>query len=102
MRHPPPINLEREGMDKLSKEACISIIKAIFKYDPLTDLRNYPGPKLIISGATEDETNSLHIFFPGIPYKKIEGTSHWIQLDKPAEFNKVLDEFLSKVEKETK
>jgi pimeloyl-ACP methyl ester carboxylesterase len=30
-------------------------------------------------------------------HKVIEGTSHWIQMDKPDEFNKLLDEFLSTI-----
>jgi len=29
----------------------------------------------------------------------ITGTSHWPQMDKPEEFNAVLDEFVSGVEK---
>ena len=91
--------LERDGMNKLSKETSISIIKSIFRYDPLPDLRNYPGPKLIISRSGEEQPNSLHTYFPGIPYKTVEGTSHWIQLDKPYEFNALLDEFLKTVDK---
>jgi len=96
---PSTSTLEREGMNKLSKETSISIIKSVFRYDPLPDLRNYPGPKLIVSKAGEEQPNSLHNYFPGIPYKTVEGTSHWIQLDKPDEFNAILDEFLSTVDK---
>jgi pimeloyl-ACP methyl ester carboxylesterase len=91
--------LEREGMNKLSKETSISIIKSLFRYDPLPDLRNYPGPKLIVSRFDEEQPNSLHNYFPGIPHKRVEGTSHWIQLDKPNEFNSILDEFLTTVDK---
>jgi pimeloyl-ACP methyl ester carboxylesterase len=89
---------ERDGMNKISKEGSISLIKALFKYDPLPDLRNYPGPKLIVSRSNEEQPNSLHIAFPNILYKMVEGTSHWIQMDKPEEFNKILDDFLKTID----
>jgi pimeloyl-ACP methyl ester carboxylesterase len=91
---PATEKLERTGMDKISREASISIIKNTFDFDPLPALRSYKGPVLIVSPATDKEPTSLHASFPGIPYKTVAGTSHWIQLDKPAEFNRILDEFL--------
>ena len=99
---PETDKLEREGMSKIPKEASIQMIRAVFDYDPLPDLRSYLGPILIVSKSTEDQSNSLHKAFPTIPYKMVDGTSHWIQLDKPGEFNLILDEFLNKVEKENK
>ena len=96
---PETDKLEREGMKKISKAASISIIKSIFNYDPLPDLRKYPGPALIVSRPGDEQPNSLHKAFPKIPYKTVEGPSHWIQLDKPEEFNSILDEFLNTIEK---
>jgi pimeloyl-ACP methyl ester carboxylesterase len=32
-----------------------------------------------------------------LPHQTIGGTSHWIHLDRPEEFNRVLDEFLKKM-----
>jgi pimeloyl-ACP methyl ester carboxylesterase len=96
---PATDKLEREGMNKIPKPASIDIIKSVFRYDPLPDLRNYPGPKLIVARAGEENPNSLHTYFPGIPYIPVEVTSHWIQLDKPGEFNRILDDFLATVEK---
>ena len=85
-------------MDKISREASISIIKNTFAFDPLPALRSYTGPKLIVSPVTDkEEPASLHASFPDIPYKTIAGTSHWIQLDKPDEFNRILYEFLTTV-----
>jgi pimeloyl-ACP methyl ester carboxylesterase len=92
---PATDKLERDGMNKLSKDASISIIKSVFAYDPLPALRNYPGPKLIVAAGAEEQPNSLHAAFQDIPYKTVTGTSHWIQLDKPQEFNGILDEFLA-------
>ena len=99
---PATDSLERNGISKISKDASIDIIKAIFNYDPLPDMMKYPGPKLIVSTPAENQPNSLHRALPAIPYKLVKGTSHWIQLDKPDEFNEILDDFLKTVEKEKK
>ncbi len=90
--------LEREGLSKISKKASLKLIRAAFQYDPLPDLHKYPGPELIVSKSGEEPANSLHNSFPTIPFKTVDGTSHWIHLDRPAEFNKILKEFLERVE----
>ena len=88
-----------KGVNKLSKEASIAMVKALFEFDPIPELKKYNGPRLIIETQHEDEQpSSLHKQVPEIPKKTFEGTSHWIQLDKPSEFNKTLDEFLSSIE----
>jgi pimeloyl-ACP methyl ester carboxylesterase len=97
---PETNQLEREGMNKISKQSSLSMIKALFQYDPLPDLRKYKGPVLIVSRPGDEQPNALHNAFPSIPHKVVEGTSHWIQLDKPGEFNRILDDFLIIVDKE--
>ena len=88
----------REGMKKLDKQESISFIKAVFQYDPLPGLSAYPGPKMIIATPMEEQINSLSKQLPDIPYKTIQGTSHWIQMDKPKVFNQAMDEFLRTVD----
>ena len=98
--NPETIKMETEGMNKLGKEKSVSIIKENFAYDPLHALKKYTGPKLIVDIAgMEDQPGSLPNAFPDVPYKTVSGTSHWIQLDKPEEFNKIVDEFLKVMEK---
>ena len=92
--------LERDGMNKLSKEASLNIIKAAFKYDPIPALRSYKGPVLIVGGASEKQPNALSMQLPELSHKIVEGASHWIQMDKPEEINRILDEFLDTVDAE--
>jgi pimeloyl-ACP methyl ester carboxylesterase len=33
-----------------------------------------------------------------VPYQQVEGTSHWLHMDKPGEFNRILDGFLAAVD----
>ena len=97
---PETKKMETEGMNKLDKEKSVSIIKENFAYDPLPAFKKYTGPKLIVDIAgMEAQPGSLHNAFPEVSYKTVSGTSHWIQLDKPDEFNKILDDFLKVVEK---
>lgn len=63
----------------------------------IASLRAYPGPRLIISTSQENQPNALKNQVPGIPSRTIDGTSHWMQMDKPEEFNRILDEFLETV-----
>lgn len=97
---PETNKLEMEGMSKINKEASISFIRSIFEYDPLPHLKKYNGPKYFVFPEADQSPNSLHIAFPAVPYKTVSGTSHWIQLDKPGEFNKILDEFVTMIAKE--
>ena len=87
----------RSDMKNLPREPSLEIIKAIFEYDPLPALRAYPGPKLIVDTPHGEGPGSLHNLAPEFPRKVITGTSHWPHMDKPEEFNRILDEFLKTV-----
>jgi pimeloyl-ACP methyl ester carboxylesterase len=87
------INEERDGLDR---PASLAIIRSIFAYDPTTAIRAYPGPKLIIDTPHGEGPGALHTLAPNVPRVVVSGTSHWVQLDKPGEFNRMLDEFLKR------
>ena len=57
-------------------------------------LAAYHGPRIAIAAADIESPASLHVQFPEIPVKKIHGTGHWLMMDKPDEFNTLLDDFL--------
>ena len=83
------------GMRSIGREASLAIIGAIFEFDPLPALTAYDGPKLIIDTAHGDGPTALHNQLPDVKRKVIEGTSHWPHMDRPQEFNRLLDEFLA-------
>ncbi len=84
-------------MDRVEKDDSIAIMKALFADDPLASLDRYPGPKLIVYTTRGNTPNDLQNVRPDIPRTLLEGTSHWPHLDRPREFNAMLDEFLVKV-----
>lgn len=95
---PGVAELVTKGTKKISKAASLSIIKAMFRFNPVDIINEYSGPILIISTPRENsQPNALHHLVPGVPSKVIEGTSHWTQLDKPEEVNRILDDFLRTV-----
>lgn len=80
----------------LTKNQALSMIHSTFAYDPVPDLGQYEGPKLSIIPSSADNAFALHRLTPGLPVIVFEGTSHWMHLDRPFEFNQLLDEFLAK------
>ncbi|HMI93783.1 MAG TPA: alpha/beta hydrolase, partial [Polyangiales bacterium] len=84
---------------KVGRDAAMAMIDATFAYDPLPSLAAYTGPKLLVDTPHGESPDSLHSEQPEIRQVMITGTSHWPQMDKPEEFNAVLDEFVSGVEK---
>jgi pimeloyl-ACP methyl ester carboxylesterase len=65
-------------------------------FDATTPLRRYSGPKFAIVTPHNDTPLSLHNAVPDFQYAVISGTGHWIHLDKPDEFLRVLDGFISR------
>ena len=83
--------------ERLPREAALALIKASQEYDAVSALRRYRGPKRSIVTSSNDTPIDLHNLLPDLSHVRIEGTSHWPQLDKPDEFNQQMDDFLASV-----
>jgi pimeloyl-ACP methyl ester carboxylesterase len=77
-----------------AKETVIRVLREVMKFDPDPALARYHGPKLSIVTPQNDQAFSLHRLGQGFPHQIVESTGHWIQLDKPAVVNQLLDDFL--------
>jgi pimeloyl-ACP methyl ester carboxylesterase len=88
-----------DGKSAMKPEAALAIIKAIFEFDPVAALNKYPGPKLAIITPQNNTPADLHMLVENLPHKEITNTSHWLQMDKPEEFNVILDGFLNSLPK---
>jgi pimeloyl-ACP methyl ester carboxylesterase len=77
-----------------SPEAVVQVLREVMQFDPDPALARYNGPKLSIITPYNDMPSSLHRLGKGFPHHMVEGTGHWIQLDKPDEVNRMLDDFL--------
>lgn len=85
------------GMAQFPREESMRIIRALFAYDPGPALLSYRGPKLSITPPGHDGPAEVHRLDPTVRHETIAGTSHWIQMDRPAELNAVLDRFLESI-----
>ena len=69
----------------------------LMTFDMGAMLAAYRGPRIAIAAADIENPASLHMQFPDIPTKKMSGTGHWLMMDKPDEFNALLDAFLATI-----
>jgi pimeloyl-ACP methyl ester carboxylesterase len=83
-----------------SREVVVQGLREVMRYDPHPALSRYCGPKQAIVTPPNDAPFSLHRLGKGFPHQVVTGTGHWIQLGKPDEFNRLLDEFLEKKRKQ--
>jgi len=87
------IQREREAMPKAT---AMALIRASFAYDPLPALRDYRG--VVMTTTIGDSPADLHKQLPDVPDASVTGASHWVQLDRPEEFDRILDAFLARVD----
>ena len=76
------------------RESVVEIFKATMQFDPKPALATYRGPALVVITPSNDFPFSIQRLKGGPPHRVVEGTGHWIQLDKPAEVSRILDQFL--------
>lgn len=86
-----------KSVDYTSIEAFTLALDGMRAFDMGRALAAYRGPKVAIAPADSTNEFSLHTQFPEVPLRTIRNVSHWLMMDNPAEFNRVLDEFLARV-----
>lgn len=87
----------QSDLKRIPRESALAMIEAVFAFDPLPGLRAFRGPMLIIDTGHGDGPDALHHQLPNVRRTVIAGTSHWPQVDRPEEFNRILDEFLAHI-----
>jgi pimeloyl-ACP methyl ester carboxylesterase len=76
------------------RETVLPVLRSVMEFDPDPALARYRGPKLAMVTPKNDQAFSLHRLGKGFPHRVVTGTGHWIQMDTPEEFNRLMDEFL--------
>jgi pimeloyl-ACP methyl ester carboxylesterase len=78
-------------------EVFIAATTGLYTFDPAAALSHYRGPRLHIASFLADNPVAIHRAFKDMPVRVVQDASHWLMLDRPEEFNRVLDEFLAGV-----
>ena len=76
------------------RETVVEGFKAVQQFDPKPALASFRGPALAVITPSNDYPFSIQRLKGGPPHRVIKGTGHWIQLDQPAEVNRILENFL--------
>ncbi|MGH7599559.1 MAG: alpha/beta fold hydrolase [bacterium] len=85
------------SLRKTSKEAVLDALEAVFAFDPADALKSYRGPMQTIVSGLPDDPAALHHAVANLSHVVMPNTSHWLQMDRPEEFNRLINEFLSKL-----
>ncbi len=80
------------------EEAIAAAVEGGVHFSPIPALAAYRGPKLAVISEMNSLPYSLHTLVPDLPVHLMRGTGHWLMMDRPELFNRVLDEFLQRVE----
>jgi pimeloyl-ACP methyl ester carboxylesterase len=84
-------------LDATARQTVVRAFPEALRFDPDSWLASYRGPILSVVTPYNDQPFSLHHLGRGFPHRLVQGTGHWIQLDKADEFNAILDEFLNQI-----
>lgn len=82
------------------RETVVQAFREVMQFDPHPALAGYRGAVLSVITPFNDQPFSLHRLGKGFPHRMVQGTGHWIQLDQPEEFNRLLDNFLETTKRE--
>lgn len=78
--------------------SIVPAVEGSIHYQPLPALARYRGPRLSIVSDMNRLPISLHQLLPDLPVSLMPGTGHWLMMDRPSDFNRLLDGFLETVE----
>jgi pimeloyl-ACP methyl ester carboxylesterase len=92
-------NAVLESVHNTPADVIAGALSGILDIDMNALLASYHGPRLAIAAIEIESPASLHVQFPDMRVKKISGTGHWLMMDKPDEFNALLDEFLATLDR---
>ena len=82
------------------REALPGGLASLGDYDAVTPLQAYAAthPVLALTTAASEGPQALFAGADGVEQERVDGTSHWIQLDQPEAVNDALDWFLSRID----
>lgn len=76
------------------REVVFGALSSLPSFDAVTPLEAFSGPKLSVIAERHAGPIALHEVVEDMPVRSIAGVSHWLHMDRPEEFNEILDEFL--------
>jgi pimeloyl-ACP methyl ester carboxylesterase len=76
------------------QETMVRGLHAVMAFDPKPALARFRGPTLAVITPANDFLYSMHRVGAGLPHRVITGTGHWLHIERPEEFNRIMERFL--------
>jgi pimeloyl-ACP methyl ester carboxylesterase len=83
-----------DDLRAIPQDVLLDILTATSAFNASAALAKYPGPVLSVLTPFGDVRSALHKVSSRVRAVFVEDTSHWLQMDDPATFNRILNEFL--------
>ena len=83
------------SVDRTATEAFVGAMEGTRHFDVRRAVSAYRGPVLAI--AALESPNSFHVQFASVPQRRMTGVGHWLMMERPEEFNAILEEFLRRL-----
>lgn len=87
----------RRDLESTSQAAVADPLEDLLRFDPVAALGRYHGPRFSLITAANESPASYQRLVSDLPFAKVDGSGHWIQLDRPDVLNARIDEFLAKI-----
>lgn len=87
-----------EDLPLTDEDAIVKALEGSLDYPVLESLNRYAGPKLSVVSGMNSLPYSLHRLQPDLSTRLMRGTGHWLMMDRPEHFNRIVDEMLEEIE----
>lgn len=87
------------SVERAPTAVFIAALESLADFDAKALVGAYRGPRLAIVAADLENAGSFQKQFPEIETVRITNAGHWVMLDKPAEVNAAIADFVSLVSK---
>ena len=93
---PDPVIREQllRDLERTPRAAVVGMLYALQRTNLSHAILAYRGPKRAVVTPHNDFFFSLHNIDPALKSIVLAGTGHWLFMEKPAEFNRIMDAFV--------
>ena len=86
-----------EDLAATPPETLVASLEASMGYPALASLKKMKAPVLTLSSPLNDLPDSLPRRRRDLPVQVLRGVSHWLMIDRPAQVNRAIEEFVADV-----
>jgi pimeloyl-ACP methyl ester carboxylesterase len=94
---PPALQRVLADLRATPAATVVGVMRGMLQFDPVAALAAYAGPRLSVHTRFGEQPFSLHRLCPDLRSVRVGDSGHWLQLDRPKEFNLIVDGWLGAI-----